>query len=143
MDSPAYAELSFSAQSLLMVLARQMNGDNNGRLQASYKFCRRYGFGSEHTIRGAIAELIAHGLIYRTRSHGANKAWARYAVTWLPIGKLNDDGVELFLDGFKMDAWKHYVPSEKKAPCKKCRNNPAEPAVSPSEIPQEMQESPL
>ena len=111
MDSQAYADLSFSAQSLLMVIARQLRKDNNGHLQATFKFCSRYGFRSEHTLQRAIAELISHGFIYRTRSHGANQAWARYAVTWLPVTKSRPDGVELFLHGFVADAWKCWQPS--------------------------------
>ncbi len=96
-DSDAYAEMSFSAQALLTLLARQLTRDNNGHLQASFAFCQKYGFGSEHTLRKAIAELIAHGFIYRTRSHGANKAWARYAVTWLAITRKEG----LYLEGVK------------------------------------------
>ncbi len=105
-DSDAYAEMSFSAQALLTLLARQLTRDNNGHLQASFAFCQKYGFGSEHTLRKAIAELIAHGFIYRTRSHGANKAWARYAVTWLAITRKED----LFLAGFKPCAWRDWKP---------------------------------
>lgn len=110
-DSPAFADLKPTAQSLLLLLARQLTKDNNGHLQASYKWCRRFGIGSEHTLRGAIRELISHGFIYRTRSHGANGAWARYAVTWLPIK--NRDG--LFLPGFLPCAWREWEPTEKKS----------------------------
>lgn len=110
-DSPAYADLSFSARNLLVLVARQLTRDNNGHLQATFAWCSRYGIGSEHTLRGAIAELISHGFIYKTRSHGANGAWARYAVTWLPIVKR--DG--LFLDGFVSCAWRNWEPSDKKS----------------------------
>lgn len=136
-DSPAYADLSFSAQALLLLLARQLTKDNNGQLQATYTYCARHGFGSEHTLRTAIGSLIAHGFIYRTRSHGANHAWARYAVTWLPIGK---DREGLFLDGFLSCAWQRWTPSstdskKKSAPKKmphqsgkKCSFTPEFPA---------------
>lgn len=110
-DSPAFADLKPTAQALLVLLARQLTKDNNGHLQASFKWCNRFGIGSEHTLRTAIAELIAHGFIYRTRSHGANGAWARYAVTWLPI-KLRDG---LFLSGFVSCAWRDWVPTKKKS----------------------------
>lgn len=110
-DSPAFADLKPTAQSLLLLMARQLTKDNNGHLQASYKWCNRFGIGSEHTLRGAIRELISHGFIYRTRSHGANGAWARYALTWLPIK--NRDG--LFLAGFVSCAWRDWQPSKKKS----------------------------
>lgn len=110
-DSPAFADLKPTAQALLILLARQLTKENNGHLQASFKWCNRFGIGSEHTLRTAIAELIAHGFIYRTRSHGANGAWAKYAVTWLPIKQR--DG--LFLNNFVSCAWREWVPTKKKS----------------------------
>jgi hypothetical protein len=133
-DSPAYANLPFSARSLLVLLARQLTKDNNGHLQASFAWCSKYGFGSEHTLRAAITELVAHGFIYRTRSHGANKAWAKYAVTWLPIK--NREG--LFLDSFPPCAWRDWTPEQKKSTRqkvleqsgRKCSFTPENPAES-------------
>ena len=106
-DSPAYADLTFSARSLLVLMARQLTKLNNGHLHASFAWCKKYGIGSEHTLRGAIADLISHGFIFRTRSHGANGAWARYAVSWLSIS----DKKDLFLSGFKPCAWRDWAPS--------------------------------
>ncbi len=130
-DSPAYADLSFSAQALLILIARQLNRDNNGHLQATFSWCKDRGFRSEHTLQKALADLIAHGFIYRTRSHGANKAWAKYAVTWLPIQKREG----LYLDGYTDCAWRYWEPGstgppKKKAPLTICGINPAESAVS-------------
>lgn len=110
-DSIPYPDMTFSAHALLLLMARQLTRDNNGHLQASFKWCKRYGFGSEHTLRAAISELISHGFIYRTRSHGANGAWSKYAVTWLSITKR--DG--LFLNGFVACAWRYWQPVEKKS----------------------------
>jgi len=125
-DSPAFADLKPTAQALLLLIARQLTKDNNGHLQASFKWCSKYGIGSEHTLRDSIGQLISHGLLYRTRSHGANGAWARYAVTWLPIKNKTD----LFLAGFNPCGWRDWKPAEKKStPQKvqeqsgrKCRN---------------------
>lgn len=138
-DSSAFADLKPMARTLLLLLARQLTKDNNGHLQASYKWCSRFGIGSEHTLRSAIHELISHGFIYRTRSHGANGAWARYAVTWLPIK--NRDG--LFLAGFVSCAWRDWQPTEKKSTPKKlqdqsgrkCSFNNANPAESAGSAP--------
>ena len=110
-DSPAYAALSFSARALLVLIARQLTKDNNGHLNAAFNYCKLHGFGSEHTLRAAIADLIAHGFICRTRSHGANGAWAHYAVTWLTITKKEG----LFLTGFKPCAWRDWQPENKKS----------------------------
>jgi len=133
-DSPAFADLKPTAQALLVLLARQLTKENNGHLQASFKWCNRFGIGSEHTLRTAIAELIAHGFIFRTRSHGANGAWARYALTWLPIKQR--DG--LFLNNFVSCAWRDWQPTKKKSsPQKlldssgiKCSFTPEHPAES-------------
>lgn len=133
-DSPAYADLTFSARALLVLLARQLTKDNNGHLQAAFKWCKPYGFGSENTLREAIADLISHGFICRTRSHGANGAWARYAVTWLPIKR--SEG--LFLSGFESCAWRKWEPTHKKSTrqkvldqsSRKCSFTPENPAES-------------
>lgn len=138
-DSPAFADLGFAAKTLLLLLARQLTKDNNGHLQATYGYCRRYGYGSEHTLKKAIADLIGHGFVYRTRSWGANQAWARYALTWLPIKKR--DG--LFLNGFEPCAWRTWEPSEKKTSrqkvldqsSRKCSFTPKVPAESAGNTP--------
>ena len=39
-DSPAFADLTFSAQALLVLLARQLTRTNNGHLQASCRSSR-------------------------------------------------------------------------------------------------------
>lgn len=83
-------------------------------------------------MRAAIADLIAHGFIYRTRSHGANGAWAKYAVTWLPITRREG----LFLGGFVACAWRDFEASGKKtsrqkmleASGRKCSFIPKHPA---------------
>lgn len=107
-DSPAYASLNFFARNLLVLIGRQLTKDNNGHLQATYSWCARYGLGSEHTLRAGIAALISRGFVYRTRSHGANGAWAKYALTWLPIKKREG----LFLDGFVPFAWRNWTPDQ-------------------------------
>ena len=104
-DSQAFVAMTFSARSLLLELARQLTKDNNGHLQATFSYMGRHGF-SENTLSRAIAELIKHGMIYRTRSGGYQQGAAKYAVTWLPVR--NKQG--LFLDGFKPCAWRDWQP---------------------------------
>lgn len=132
-DSPAYADLSHSSCRLLTILTRQLTKENNGHLQATFAWCKERGISSEHTLRDAIADLIGHGFIYRTRSHGANKAWARYAVTWLPIKKR--DG--LFLDGFVSCAWRNWQPIQKKSSRQKVQEQSGKKCSFNSEIPAE------
>lgn len=111
LDSPAYANLKPSSKNLLVLLARQYDGKNNGHLHATYSWCKKFGIGSDHTVRSAIRELISHGFLYRTRSHGANGAWAKYAITWKSISQNRDD---LFLQGFVSNAWRDWQPTPTK-----------------------------
>lgn len=117
MDSPAFADLKPSSVRVLLAIARQLTKDNNGHLQATWSWCKRYGIGSDNTLADAIADLIAHGFIQRTRSHGANGVWATYAVTWLPIRRREG----LFLDGYKDCAWRYWEPGRKKSSPQKLR----------------------
>jgi len=110
-DSLAYADLSFSARSLLVLLTRQLTKDNNGHLQATHSYLKGFGF-SENTISRCVKELITHGMIYRSRAGGYQQGPSRYAVTWLSIANRQD----IFLEGFKPCAWRNWQPDNKKTP---------------------------
>ena len=110
-DSPAFADMSFSAQSLLMLMARQLSVDNNGHLQATHSYMLSFGF-SDRTLTRATKELIQHGFLYRTRMGGYQQGASQYAVTWLPIKKREG----LILDWFISCAWHKWKPDEKKSP---------------------------
>lgn len=133
LDSAAFADLKPNAKALISIVGRQLTRDNNGHLQATFSWCKRYGIGSEHTVRDAIADLISHGFLYRTRSHGANGAWATYALTWLPIVKR--DG--LFLAGFVANAWRDWQPSEKKTTPQKAQEGSGRKCSFTPEVPAE------
>jgi hypothetical protein len=113
-DSPSYADLTFSARSLLVMMTRQLTKDNNGHLQATFSYMRRFGFDSERTLARCIAELIAHGFIARTRTGGYQQGASQYAVTWLSITRKEG----LFLDSFKSCAWRDWQPDKKTPPAK-------------------------
>jgi len=123
-DSPAYADLSYSARAVLTLLTRQITVSviwttgNNGHLQATASFMQKYGI-SENTLGRALKELISHGFIARTCADRINpggndfkRIAAKFAVTWLPIK--NRTG--LFLDSFKACAWRDWTPETKKIP---------------------------
>lgn len=129
-DSDAFADLTFAARALLLQMARQLTKSNNGHLQATHKYLKRFGF-AENTITRCVAELIAHGFIYRSRSGGFHQGAAKYAVTWLSI--TNKEGI--FLQGFKPFAWRDWVPDEKTPPpnlrtCSR-KNGERTPAATP------------
>lgn len=110
-DSLAFADLTFSAQSLLLLMARQLSKDNNGHLQATHSYMQQFGF-SDRTLTRATKELISHGFLYRTRTGGYQQGASQYAVTWLPIKRR--DG--LILEWFISCAWRKWEPDEKKSP---------------------------
>lgn len=132
-DSAAFADLKPTAQVLVLILARQLTKDNNGHLQATFSWCKQYGIGSEHTLRDAIAQLISHGFLYRTRSHGANGAWAKYALTWLPVTKKTG----LFLAGFVPLAWRNWPENMKKTTPQKVQATTGTKCSFSPEIPAE------
>lgn len=116
--SAAFADLKPMSIRVLLLMILQLNKSNNGHLHATFSFCSRHGVGSEHTLQSAIADLIAHGFIYRTRSHGANKVWAKYALTWLSVTK--SEGIHM--GSFVSNAWKKWQPVEKKSSPKKVQD---------------------
>jgi hypothetical protein len=89
LDSYAYLNLSHPAKSLLLEIARQYVGDNNGRLLASRAYLKKRGWNSADTISRALKELIEAKLVYQTvQGHRPNKAsW--FAVTWRVLDRLS------------------------------------------------------
>lgn len=117
-DSPAFADLTFSAKSLLLLMARQLSRDNNGHLQAAHSYMKDFGY-CDKTLTRATKELVEHGFLYRTRMGGYQKGASQYAVTWLPIKRREG----LTLDWFMPCAWRKWEPSEKKSPPTKLRSS--------------------
>lgn len=86
-DSPNFRKLSYPARTLLIDIARQHGGDNNGQLLASFAYLRKRGWKSSDTIHRAKQELIAGGFIFETvKGHRPNKAsW--YALTHYALSR--------------------------------------------------------
>ena len=118
-DSPAYADLTFSARSLLVQIVRQVTKpNNNGHLQATFTYMERFGF-SVNTLSRATHELITHGFIYKTKSGGFHQGAAQFAITWLTV--TNTHGI--FMQGFKTCAWRDWQPEQKKSRPPKVRTH--------------------
>ena len=93
-NSSNYASLSGVAVKLLVQIAEQFNGFNNGDLQAAWVIMRYKGWKSNATLNRAKQELIEKGFIEQTRQGWLRPArCALYALTWKPIddcrGKLD------------------------------------------------------
>lgn len=102
LDSSAYCALTFKARALLMDLGAQFRGSNNGDLAAPWSWMKLRGWKSKDTLQRALEELLASGLIERTRQGGLHCP-SLYAVTWLGI----DDC------GGKLDVAPNAVPSNR------------------------------
>mgnify|MGYP003578260505 CR=1 FL=1 len=100
MDSPAFMRLSMHARALLLEVARQFSGANNGRLLLSRVYMASRGWNSADMLTKAKRELLEGGFIFETvKGHRPNKAsW--YAVTWLALDKLPgyDEGAALLFE---------------------------------------------
>lgn len=92
LESVAYAALGWSARALLLEMAAQYNGHNNGDLTAAHAVHKARGW-QRSTLQAATAELEAAGFIARTRQGGRNSC-NLYAVTWQPIDECPGKGLD-------------------------------------------------
>lgn len=92
LDSQEYARLSAYAVKLLIDLASQYRGKNNGDLAAAWSLMSARGWRSRATLDKARRELEEGGWIVRTRQGGRHKP-TLYALTFKGIdecaGKLD------------------------------------------------------
>jgi len=88
-DSGNWTRCGGSATRLLLELARQYNGQNNGDLCASISVLKRSGWRSSDVLSHALAELRHYGFIELTRQGGLHRA-SLYALAWKPIDTCKD-----------------------------------------------------
>lgn len=85
LESPGYRAASHTARSLLVDIARQYSGHNNGRLVACPKYLEPLGWRSNSTVSRALRELQDCGLLVETRKGARPNKAAWFALTWLDI----------------------------------------------------------
>ncbi|MBR9909678.1 MAG: hypothetical protein GYB33_04905 [Gammaproteobacteria bacterium] len=88
MHSPDYKGLSGGAVKLLIELASQFNGGNNGDLTTAYSILKKRGFSSKNSISRAKDELLTADMILQTREGrfiNPGGTCALYALTWQAI----------------------------------------------------------
>lgn len=86
--SDAYNQLNAWSVKLLVDVAKQYNGFNNGDLHAAFRILRKQGWRSKGTLFRAMKELIDKGFVELTRQGGKNRC-NLYAVTWESIDECN------------------------------------------------------
>jgi hypothetical protein len=92
-DSPSYRALGHPARALLIDIARQYTGSNNGRLVACAKYLRPLGWNSNDTVSRALAELRAQALLIETRMGMRPNRAAWFALAWYSLDKA--DGMDI------------------------------------------------
>ena len=100
LESAAYLGLSANARSLLLEVAMQCHGDDNGRMLLSRAHLNKRGLMSSDMNQKGKRELIAAGLIFETVKGQRPKKAAWYAVTWRRLDKLPgfDPGAALMFE---------------------------------------------
>lgn len=85
LDSPAFLQLSAPAVRLLLDIARQFDGRNNGRLVACMSALKARGWTSNATLTRARRELEEAGLLFQTRIGMRPNRAAWFALTWASL----------------------------------------------------------
>ena len=83
-----YIGLSYKSKALLIDLALQYNGRNNGDLTVALSVLKDRGWKRQATIGAAVKELLASNLVIRTREGQFQNPFSRcslYAITWKAI----------------------------------------------------------
>lgn len=108
MDSENYQSLNGNALRLLLDLARQYNGRNNGDLCASRSVLKKRGWNSNNSIHRALVELETRGWIIGTKVGGLGMGCSLYAITWFPIDPCNGK-IDISPTKVASNEWKNWT----------------------------------
>lgn len=93
-EHKSYKSIGYSARDLLILLAYQYKGKNNGNLVITWSLLKDY-FGSNTTMYKARNSLYKAGFIvinaYGGKSGNGTKLPHLYALTWAPINELKGE----------------------------------------------------
>ena len=98
MNHPDYLRLSANSVRLLLEMARQYNGHNNGDLTAAWTIMRERAFKSKTTLAKLLRELEAKGFLICTRQWrflNPGSRCALFALTWLAIDECPGKNLEV------------------------------------------------
>lgn len=108
-ESPAFTALSPFACKLLLELAGQYRGDNNGNLTVAWSIVSQRGWRSRTTLYRAKKELIEAGFAYVTRKGHMPSVCELLALTWFPLDVFNKFDPEA-LACFEAKAYRKNAP---------------------------------
>ena len=98
MESRDFRTLPANAVRVLLWLAYQYRGQNNGDLSATFTQAKTWGIGGRDALAKALAELQARRLIVRTRQGVFTNPGGRcalYGLAWRPIDECPGKGLEV------------------------------------------------
>lgn len=104
LKSIEFASLTPNAVKLLIELAKEYKGSNNGDFSAAYSVLKMRGWRSPGTLSKALKELLEKGWIVTTR-HGGRHRCSLYAVTWWSIDECGGK-LELATENVARHDWK-------------------------------------
>lgn len=104
LKSSQFRAMGGSALKLLMFLADQYNGKNNGDLSATKDMVEGTGVCAPSKVHTLLLELEAAGFIVKTR-HGTKKLCNLYALTWCSIDECDGKSLEI-ASGPPRNDWK-------------------------------------
>lgn len=87
LNSPLFLALPPHAVKLLLDVAAQYRGDNNGDLSLAWKLMKPRGWRSEATLHKVKRQLIEAGFLYETRKGQRPNRCSLYALTWFVLDK--------------------------------------------------------
>lgn len=128
--SEAWATLSGSASRVLIALAAQYHGANNGRLTLPYSVAKGLGVRSKGMLIGGLDELEQRGLVELTRQGGLPPlgcSW--YALGWKAIDADEARGITPLPAPNRWASWRDGEQQNRRRP--PTRNQNASPMVGP------------
>ncbi len=112
LESQQWADLPPNAIKLLMELARQYKGKNNGDLSATMSTLKARGWSSEPTVWKHLRLLEERGWIVKTKQGSRYTGCNLYAVTWWKVDPC--DGKHLHpVEHKASNAWKNQIATAK------------------------------
>jgi hypothetical protein len=98
LNSQDYVGLTYKSKALLVDLAYQYNGRNNGDLTAALGYMQTRGWKRSATLTDAVQELMVANLIIKTREgkfQNPHSRCALYAMTWQQIDECEGKDLEV------------------------------------------------
>src|SRR6185312_16780665 len=108
LNHPNFLSLNGNAVKLLVLIAMQYKGNNNGDFQAGWKYAQKRGWKSPDTLDKAKKELIAKGFIAETRKGSFPNTCSLYGITWQGLDA--NPKFDIGRAGFPVGAWNRNYP---------------------------------